>query len=151
MSSYTAALISVCAASSLILMLFSGSRYEKIIRSSVYIIVAMCAISPIAALLQNDGVSSIESEVQRIEYEVKQNTVSSCVREIKNRCKEAITDKFPGTVVHRVEIDYEGDSPEEITIISLDVYVSGTDETEVSEYLKGVFKLDEVKVYTEDT
>ena len=151
MSSYTVTLISVSAAASLILMLFSSSRYEKIIKSSVYIIVAICAISPIAGLLRNNGISSIEYEVQNIENEVRRNTVSSCIREIKSRCYDLIINEFPDANVRNIEVGYEGDAPEELRIMSFDVFVSGVGGLELSEYLKDAMDFDEVNVYAEET
>ncbi|MBQ7669399.1 MAG: hypothetical protein IJS45_01615 [Clostridia bacterium] len=151
MRAYTVTLISVSAAASLIIMLFSGSRYEKILRSAVYVIIAVCAISPIAGLLGNDGLSSIEYEVRDIENKVDQNTVKSCIREIKNRCRDLIIDQFPDTVVSNIEIGYEGNSPEELNITSFEVYVSGVDDDELCEYLNEALKFDDVKVYEKET
>lgn len=149
MRGYTVALVSVSAALSVVLILFSGSRFEKLLRPVSFALVAVFALAPIAGLFKNDTLSQIENRIAEIESRSNSEALSACVSEIERRCHAVIGERFPDAGFTNVEIEAEGNSPEEIRVISCTAFSDGDIPDEAVEYIREILGCADVKIISE--
>jgi len=132
MSAYAVGIIAVTVASSLVVTLASGTRFEKICTSVSCIAIALCVISPLSKILSVDYGDEVTKAYEKI-FESSYDASSEEYRKrLEESIAESVAEAFPSSRVISVDVVLS-DGKYELERVS--AALSGAGKEEVAEYL----------------
>lgn len=143
MSAYAVGIIAVTVASSLIVTLASGTRFEKICTSVSCIAIALCVISPLSMFLSIDYGDEVTRAYDKIFESSYEASAEEYRKSLEDSLAASVAEAFPSSRVISVDVVLSYGKYE---LERVNVAVSGVGKERVTEYLSELLHCENISV-----
>ena len=142
MSAYTISIIAVTVASSLVVMIVSGTKYEKLIIAVASAVIAISAFTPVVRFFSSDFDGEVIEESKRIEHDISDSVEREFRDNLERNIKICIEEQFAGCRV----VSVTADASTSRGVRRITVTESDADPDLIKEYIRDLVSCDDVKI-----
>ena len=135
MTDFTIPVVGVTVACAVVLMIASGTRYEKLCGALTALAVLLCVLSPLKEILSESSAADIALTVDEAEGEAEKKVIDECEVTIARRAAAAVSEKYPSVGIGEIDVTVTKCDGEYV-VSSYRAELSGDDAAAAEEYLE---------------